>query len=250
MNYLQIVNRAISECGSALAPLTTLQNPAAGETTRFINWVNDAWTEIQNEQYEWNFLRTWLQFQTSTNVQQYTPTTIFSTATVYEGTQSLPTGSSLASYTLNQWVRKSFRCFPTSQGVNGEQIQSFMPWDDFRNIYMYASQLSNYTRPVIASVGPDKSLWFGPIPDATGYTITVEAWLAPQTLSLDADTPLMPPNYHMLLVYKTMRKYAGFESAPEVAARAEEEFTPMMNQLYVDQLPVMGSGPPIATDPR
>jgi len=62
--------------------------------------------------------------------------------------------------------------------------------------------------------------------------------------------PLMPPQYHMAIVYKTMMKYAGYESAPEVAARASEELDPMMNRIYVDQLPVMGSGPPIATDPR
>jgi hypothetical protein len=250
MNFLTLVNRTISECGSALAPLSTLARPAAGETTRMINWVIDAWTEIQLEQYEWDWQRIWLQFPTVTNQQQYTPTYIFANATVYEGTASLPVGTSLAAFGLQQWVRKSFRIFPTVQGVLSEQIGNFMPWDDFRNIYIYANQLQNYTRPVIVSVGPDKSLWFGPIPDSTGYTITCEAWLAPQMLAVDTDVPLMPPQYHMAIVYKAMMKYARYESAPEVAAGADEELDRMMNKIYIDQLPVMGSGPPIATETR
>lgn len=253
MNYLQLVNRAISECGSSLPALTTVSNPAAGETTRMINWVNDAWNEIQLEQYEWNWARTWIQFPTMANQQQYTPSYIFANATVYEGTASLPAGSVITSLALQQWVRKSFRCFITGQGVPGEQICNFMPWDDFRNIYMYANQLSNFARPVIGSVGPDKSIWFGPIPDnsdGTGYTITCEVWFAPQVLAADADTPLMPPQYHMAIVYKAMLKYAAFESAPEVAAHANEELGPMMNKIYIDQLPTMQSGPPMATDPR
>jgi hypothetical protein len=248
--FLSLVNKALVECGSALPALSTVANPAAGEASRMVNWVNDAWNEIQMEQYEWNWARTWLQFTTITNQQQYTPSSIFATATVYEGTASLPAGSALSTFQLQQWVRRSFRCFPTAQGVNGEQILNFMPWDDFRNIYMYATQMSTYTRPVIASVGPDKSLWFGPIPDVTGYTITAEAWLSPQVLTLDTDVPLMPPQYHMAIVYKMMLKYAGFESAPEVAARGEKELDDMMDRIYTDQLPPMMSGAPLATDQR
>jgi len=253
MNNLALVNRLIYECGSALAPLSTLQSPAAGETTRMINWINDAWNEIQLEQYQWNWQRSWIQFPTVTNQQQYTPAYVIANGTVYESENSLASGAALTGLTIQQWVRKSFRCFITDQGVLNEQIMNFMPWDDFRNIYMYANQIQNYTRPVIATVAPDKSLWFGPIPDASdgsGYTITAEVWFGPQALSADADTPLMPAQYHMAIVYRAMLKYARYESAPEVAAGANDELQQMMNKIYTDQLPVMGSGPPMATDER
>lgn len=249
MNYLQLTNRLIGECGSGLGTLATLVSPAAGEATRMIDWVADAWNEIQIEQYSWDWARPQITFTTTNQLQRYTPAAIFAA-----GLNEV-TGAPLTGLTLQQWTKKSFRGWRTSIGYPDEQIINFMDWDDFRNIYYYATQHTNYARPVIVSVAPDKSLWFGPIPDqATGpgdsYTIACECWLAPQVLAVDADTPLMPPQYHMAIVYRAMMAYAGYESAPEVFARGKSLYDEMMNKLYVDQLPVMVSGPPLATDPR
>ena len=302
--FLQLTNKLIQECGSTLGTLSTVQNPAAGEAARMVGWIQDAWVEIQQEQpFGWDFLQ------------------VMAIAT------NMNTGAAMSGFTVAQWVRKTFRCWITSQGNPSEQIVNFMTWDDFRNIYQYATQRENYARPVIISVAPnDKALAFGPIPDgATGtattmtlagaysnlvqpgtsvqgatsgasamvgtllgptsftiwnqvgnftngeniqvsgvtqstlastgtiadsYTIACECWVAPQQLVNDADVPLMPAQFHNAIVYLAMQKYAGFESAPEVDARAEKMLNPMLNRLYIDQLPVMASGPPLATDPR
>jgi len=217
-----------------------------------INWVNDSWNEIQLENYTWDFMRPWIQFVTTAGQDNYTWQAIFADpATVNQVTGlALPVGSQLL-----QWVKKSFRCSVTSIGYGSEQVVNHMPWDDFRNVYLYAQQRVTQNRPVIVAVAPDKSLWFGPVPDtASGpgdsYTISCEVWLAPYALSADTDTPLMPSQFHMAIVYKTMLKYAGYEAAPEVLARGNEELQKMMNALYTDQQPIIHSGPPLATDPR
>jgi hypothetical protein len=249
MNFLQLVNRALQEAGSSLPALTTVASPTAGEASRFVGWVQDAWNEIQVMKYDWNFLRPWIQFTTTTNQQVYTPAAVMAIAT------NSVTGTPMSGNVLQQWVRRTFRCWITSQGTPSEQIQNFMDWDEFRNIYVYATQRTNYARPVIVSVDPAKSLWFGPIPDSASgpgdsYTISMEVWLQPQIIAGDNDIPIMPIPYHMLIVWKALEYYAGFESAPEVMARSQSGWNKLFPQLMIDQLPVMKSGPPMATDTR
>jgi hypothetical protein len=56
----------------------------------------------------------------------------------------------------------------------------------------------------------------------------------------------MPTNFHMLVVYEAMKKYAGFESAPEVFTRANTEAKPMWRDLERNQLPAMIWGDSLA----
>jgi hypothetical protein len=50
----------------------------------------------------------------------------------------------------------------------------------------------------------------------------------------------------MMIVYRTMMFYGGYEAAPEVYQRGETEFKRLMNRLEIDQLVVPVSGPPLA----
>lgn len=308
MNYLQLVNRARLEAGTAAAAFITLAGQTSMEAQRFISWVQDAWNVVQTAQTEWQFMRPTAAFTTINNKPNYTV---------------LDQGLGPSSATpLKEHVKKSFRCWVTSQGVGSEQFLSFMNWDEYRNMYQYANMRQTASRPVVFSVAPDKSIWFGPMPDsassntvstmtltATGsltpgtgitgsisgavgvvssitgsvvsyiptsgtfvvndvisaagvaqgtinsvgttadsYTVQFEMWQSPQQLSLDADTPSLPSYFHMIIVWKALQYYAGFESAPEVMDRAQTEYTDLYDKLIVEQLPTLISGPPLATD--
>jgi hypothetical protein len=256
MNFLQLVNRAIVEAGSSVQPLATLANPATGEVSRFIGWVQDAWNEIQTMQSEWAWLRPWIQFPTVLQQQQYSLSYLNSNATLQFPWFNNAANTSLvtAGVTIKDQVRKSFRSWNTFTGGPDEQIVNFMDWDEFRNIYVYATQRTNYARPVIGTIAPDKAIWFGPIPDAgvssQGYTISLEVWLDNQILLVDTDTPLMPVRFHMAIVWKALDYYSTFESAPEVMTRAEKSFSKIYGKLIQDQLPIIYCGPPLATDSR
>ena len=255
MNLLQLVNRTLSEAGSSQPALTTAQNPAAGEVTRFVNWVIDAWNEIQTKQIEWNWIRPWIQFNTVYQQQQYSLAYLNANSTLQFAWNTGASGATLTSVnaTIKQQVRKSFRSWDALIGLTNEQIVNFMDWDEFRNVYVYATQRTNYSRPVIGTIAPDKSIWFGPIPDlgtGSGYTISLEVWLNPQVLANDTDIPLMPIDYHMLIVWKALEYYSLFESAPEVLQRSERGWNALYGKLMQDQLPVIYCGAPLATDTR
>ena len=230
MNYLQLVNRARVECGvsGASTPLVTAQN-LTGESARIASWINSAWVDIQLTHEDWQWMRQSVQFNTVTQQQTYTPA-------------QAGVGSTFAN-----WKRDSFRCSSVGQNYADEQLLNFMDYTTFRNLYIYGNMRSTYQRPVVVSIAPgaDKSLAFGAVPDQP-YVITGEYYVQPTELSADTDEPNIPSRFHMMIVYRAMMSYGGYEAAPEVFQRGETEFKRLMNRLNIDQITTPISGPPLA----
>jgi len=231
VNYLQLVNTARVECGVSGPALTTVQGlTPGGESARMANWVNQAWMDVQTAKEDWQWLREPVQFNLVTQQQEYTPA-------------QAGVGS-----TFGNWKRDSFRCSSVGQNYADEQLLNYMDYTTFRNLYQYGNMRTTYARPVVVSIapgGPDKNLAFGSIPDQP-YVITAEYYKKPVELEADADEPQIPSRFHMIIVYRAMMYYGGYEAAPEVFARGEQEFKRLMNRLDIDQLPTPVSGPPLA----
>ena len=253
MNFLALVNDAMTECGTGqTTPLATLVAPPNQEVSRFITWVGDAWTEMQIANPRWEFLRTTVDFQTTTQIGDYSLATI--NAQIWANNQ-FTTGTVQANCGIADYIPKTFRCWtianelspsPAPGGTPGdEQIMNFMPWDTFRNIYRYATMRTTYSRPVIVTIDPLKGLRFGPIPDQP-YNIQFEIEQLPQILILDTDVPMAPIRFHKAITYAVMQKYAAFESAPEVMQRGMVGYNEIMDELEFDRLPIIHAGPPLA----
>lgn len=228
MDFLQLINRARVECGGtgSSTPLSSAQN-LTGESARFANWINAAWVDVQNAHEDWEFMRSPLQFNTVAQQQIYTPT-------------EAGVGASFAN-----WKRDSFRASTLGEDFRDEQLLNFMEYGTFRNLYQYANMRTTYSRPVVVTSTPAKSLGFGATPDRE-YVISGEYYRAASELAADTDVPAIPERFHMLLVYRAMMSYGAFEAASEVYQRGEQEFRRMMNRLEIDQLPMIVSGPPLA----
>ena len=226
MNYLQLVNRTRVECGITGPALTTVQS-ITGEAARIASWVSSAWVDIQTSKEDWLFMRDSVTFNCTTQQQFYTPT-------------QAGIGSTFAN-----WKRDSFRCSSVGQNYADEQLMNFMEYTTFRNLYMYGNMRTTYARPVVITIDPEKQLGLGSIPDQE-YVIDGEYYVKPIELSADTDTPALPSNFHMLIVFRAMYYYGGYESASEVYQRGEYEFKRLMERLNIDQLPTIVSGPPLA----
>jgi hypothetical protein len=102
------------------------------------------------------------------------------------------------------------------------------------------------TRPISIAVGPDQSLNMGPPPDGT-YTITGDYFVAPSLMVNDTDIPVgLPTRFHLLIVYRAMIKYSGYESAPEVEQRGSMESARMMANLMAVRAPRLHFGGALA----
>lgn len=230
MNYLQLINRLRVECGvsGASTPLITVTG-LTGESYRMASWINTAWVDVQTAKEDWQWMRNPVEFNTVTQQQIYTPT-------------QAGVGS-----TFGNWKRDSWRASSVGQNYKDEQLMNYMDYTTFRNLYMYGNMRTTYARPVVVTVDPDKNLGFGSIPDQP-YVIVGEYYVQPTEFALATDAPptVFPDRFQMMIVYRAMMFYGGYESAPEVYQRGEFEFKRLMNRLDIDQLPTVVSGPPLA----
>lgn len=220
MNFVQLVESLRVECGVSGAPLTTIMS-VGGELLRLRNWIIAAWNDIQTKHTDWNFLRANFQFNTTASKQSYSL-----------ADAGVPT--------LDTWNQESIWLYDPAIGISDERPLGRMSWEHFRRMYMMGSQIP--AKPIAFTINPlDKSISFGSLPDSA-YTIVGECWTEPVALFNDADTPAMPAKFHQLIVYEAMKKYAGYEAASEVMARAESEGKVLWNQLVIQQLPQVRIG--------
>lgn len=225
MNFLELINRTREECGVSGPSLSTAQN-LTGEAARIKNWVNAAWIDLQTAEEDWLFLRETVEFSTESGKQFYTADEV--------GLDS-----------FGNWKRDSFRASSAGADYRDEQLLNYMDWQTFRNLYQYSNMRHTQQRPVVVTVDPSKKLGFGAIPNSN-YTIVGEYYKAPAALSADNDTLTIPDRFHMMVVYKAMTYYGGYEAATEVLARGQQEYNRLMNRLLIDQLPTMTNGASLA----
>ena len=215
MNFLQGVQRLSRECGASGIIATTVG--ASGESQRFVDWYNTAWLELQEEHPDFDWMRSTCSFTTVDGQANYTPAEC-----------------GIADH--GKWKLDAFRCYQTSVGFGSEIFLSPVQYDAWRNEYQYNARRTTTSRPISISQAPDRSLCFGPVPNADGFTIVGEYWRTPSELSGDADIPEIPDRYHMAIVYRAMMDYGHYESAPEVLARGERKYTEMLRRIEADQI--------------
>ena len=220
-NFLQLCQATRELAGLAgTGPTTTVAQ--TGELKRLVNWVAQSWIDIQNLHKTWNFLITDLSFTTTASKGDYT------------------LAEMLAS-DLRMLDESSLRCQQTSLGYQNRQFMDPWDWVHFRDLYRFNNLVEG--RPTRFAVDPQtKSLSLASIPDAAGYTITGRYWKKPVALVADTDTPIISSEYHMLIVYWALSKYAGYEAAMEVKQEAGENRAKLLSALENDQLPPMEVG--------
>lgn len=243
MTFLQLCQRACVECGvaSGQAILSALPTTvgATGSLGRVVNWVGDAWADIQTDHDDWDWMRSSNLLGGGVTVQ-----TLAGQASYPLGTGAGMVGVAVDSF--GKWDRETFRSYATAVGFTGEDFLEEIPFDTWRDTHMFGAQRTVQTRPVVVAVGPDQSLNLGPPPNGL-YTVTADYFVAPSVMVLDTDIPLgLPTRFHMLIVYRAMMKYAGYESAPEVYQRGSEESARMRAQLMAVRAQRIGFGGALA----
>ena len=222
MNFLALCQRVRQEGGiSGSGPTTVVSQ--TGNLKRLVDWTNTAWMDIQTSHQNWDWMRSSASF-----------TTVAAQSTYPLGTGSGTVGVSVA--TFGMWDRDTFRNYVTSVGTDSEVFMDFIHYDTWRDSYMYGALRSTTTRPLQMSISPAKAIVLGP-PPIVGYTITGDYFTAPLDMTLDADTPALPAQYHMAIVYRAMMSYGAYESAPEVYQRGEIEFGKLMRRMTADRIP-------------
>lgn len=123
----------------------------------------------------------------------------------------------------------------TFVGFKSEIFTSYLTYEWWRDAYEYGALRTVTTRPTQFTITPNMSIGLGPFP-GVGYTVVGEYQSTPTSLSLTTDTPTMPSQFHMAIVYRAMMHYGSFESAADVYNRGESEYKLMMRRLQKHQM--------------
>lgn len=225
MNFLQLCNRLKRKCRVQGAAITAVTGQV-DEYTSLIDFINDAWMDIQMSREDWFWMRTSASCNTVLNQSTYTETDFSMTD-------------------LGNWERDSFRVYLTATGSADEQTLDFVDYKGWRDTYQLGTQRTAASRPTVATVTPANAVGVGPVPLA-GYTITGDYFKAPSELVATIDTPALPARFHMMIVYRAMMYFGAGEAAGEIYQEGEAEFKRMSRLLANNQLPEITMGPALA----
>jgi hypothetical protein len=221
VNFLQITQRLRRKCRVSGTGPTTVVGAQVEEYARLIDWANEAWMYIQTLHPDWLWMRKSTSFTTTTLVPTYSIADIKVLTPAFND--------------FGNWQPNTFRNFVTAVGQQSEITMEHIDYEAWRNTYAFGAPRFTSTRPLEIAVGPGQSLNLGPTP-ITGYTISGDYFSVPTEMAIDTDTPVLPTQFHMAIVYKAMMFYGASESAAEVYQEGEAEFGKMLRSLANQQL--------------
>lgn len=226
MDYLQLVNRCKRKCAVAGPVLTSLAGQPE-EINKLADYINEAWMDLQVSREDWWWMRASATANTVQGQAVYLPTTDFGLTD------------------FGNWDTDTFRNYVTATGLTSEITMEHIHYDRWRNLYQFGANRFAYTRPVDMTVTPSLAIGVGPVA-AAGYTITGDYYRVPSELALVTDTPSMPAQYHMILVYRAMMYYGAAEAATEVYQEGAAEYRRFINWLGMNQADVFEVGGALA----
>ena len=123
--------------------------------------------------------------------------------------------------------------YRVSDGASMEQPLAFVDYDTFRQRYLVGVQTPSAVQGW--SVSPSEEFLLGPAPDSAHF-VRADYIKDYTDMVADADVPAMPLRFHMLIVWRALMEYGGFDAASEVYQRAERNYNLAWPQLTQSQL--------------
>ena len=185
--------------GSGPTDVTT----ATGIEKRIVDYIKNAWIDIQSHPKDWKWM--WQ--------EGYLPA----------GGIPLQTILDTPDYVLTDVHKirvRTFRSYLTATGVSDRQRMLYVPWNEFQR--RYGIVVSTSKRPITATRLPNGNLRLVPPPNGI-FSIEFEYFTGVQVLSANDSVPLLPSEFHQLIIYEAAKRYGKAEDAQEVVAAAEQE---------------------------
>lgn len=214
MTFLELCKRVLQESGfSGTGPASVIGQ--RGIEARIVNWVRDAWTELQQDREDWSFMFKRISHTLSPGKSDYSLTEMmitdlsrweFGTATVFEtATGESATRPLFSDIEYDTWL--------VSLGMGGGGVQS------------------DRVVRVMTIPGTNNSLKFWPPPQEE-TTVNLSYYRSPVSLEADSDVPdLWPEPLQKVIIWRALIDYAFYDGAAEIEARAREKYEELMLKI-------------------
>lgn len=221
MNFLQLAQAVKRESGlgdaSSVASITT----AVGDDRRMFDWVNWAARDITLAREDWRWRR--------------------GSATLASTTAQANDSSDFLLTDFASWKKPSGFYRPSayrlSDGLSSEQELQWLDYDQWRKMFTIGEQTTGCAQ--YWSISPNDEFLLGPAPD-TAHFIRADYVKDYTSMTLDADVPAIPARFHMLIVWRALMEYGGFDAAGEVLQRASTNYMQAWPQLVQSQIEMPG----------
>lgn len=200
---------------------------ATGDDLRFFHWVAWAWRDIDLMHESWAWRRA-----------SATATTSGSRTL---GPTDVAPGFALTDF--GSWLAATREYQPSAYKVSAGQIAenplTWLDYDRFRQMFTVGTHTA---APLVYwSIAPNGDFLVGPTPDEA-HVVRADYVKDHVALAADADVPTLPSRFHMIIVWRALREYGGFDAASEVWQRADGNYRSMLPALSQAQLPKMRWG--------
>lgn len=223
MNLLELVQTLHREARLPGSPPSGLEG-LSGRALDLLNWTIEAWNDVQREKEgRWKWMRKGFTLDTVADNGSY----------AYGACTDVATAAPIARF--RAWhldPEEPPLIYLVSEGKQSERELAIASWQGFR--YTYVRGTHTAAPPGYLSVDVDNNLRLGPTPDGV-YRITGDYWLSNQVLAKADDEPEMPADFHMLIPYRAITKYAYNTVSRDALARAQAEGTPLFDALVANQ---------------
>lgn len=226
--FLDLARKVARESGtvSGVQPVTTAGQ--VGRLLKVVEWVRDAWVEIQASRPEWLFLRATFAGETVAGQAKYT-------------------AASWGLGDFGDWFTRpgAWILHRSAAGLADATAIDRIVWQNWRR--RYALTVNNPARPAEYAITPQRAVALGPTPD-DAYTIEGEYIRSPHRLDGDDDIPRdLPERHHDIIAWLALIKLAQHDEAPSAIQRAQVQYRTALTELERDQLPgVRVSSEPLA----
>ena len=209
MNYLALCDKLLKETGLSDQGVSSVVGQS-GLNKKAVDWVNRAWTEIQNLN-DWDFLWNTSYFSTVIGQQNYDPV------------------DNLAlSPALHKWINSSVRITQSS----GTGYLTYVPWATWVRTTFSSGKPTSFT------IRPDNLISFNTLPDEI-YTIYFDYYRTPQQLSTNTDELLLAEQFHDAVLYKAILYVAAEQDAPELYQDAQSQLNIRLSAMGTSVLPTI-----------
>ena len=209
MNYLALCDKLLKETGLSDQGVSSVIGQS-GLNKKAVDWINRAWTEIQNLN-DWDFLWNTSYFSTVIGQQNYDPV------------------DNLAlSPALHKWINSSVRITQSS----GTGYLTYVPWATWVRTTFSSGKPTSFT------IRPDNLISFNTLPDEI-YTIYFDYYRTPQQLSTNTDELLLAEQFHDAVLYKAILYVAAEQDAPELYQDAQSQLNIRLSAMGTSVLPTI-----------
>jgi hypothetical protein len=208
MDFLSLCQRAVLESGIS----DTGPSSVSGQTSdllRIVNWINDAWFELQASRNKWRWM-------------------------IREGVIQVTEGNQ--AYVLPADVKN---LVDHTICLNSLRLNEIDPPSH------NCSSSAQLTRPAAFHVNYKNQIVLNAIPD-TNYTLSFDYFAKPKMLDENISAPSMSDEYHMIVVWGALKEYAMYDEAPELYQKSDMNYKRILLRLENDTLPQFELAGPLA----